>query len=257
MKIALLSDLHLSVHPLPPPTTDVDVVVLAGDIARPAAALAWARQIDRPTLYVAGNHEFYGSDLTTTLADLREAAEGSSVRVLEHDEWRHDGVRFLGCTLWSDHRLYATPEARAVGLQQSLAFVRDYSRIAVAPGSNEKFSPALAQRLFDDAVAWLDARFAEPHAGPTVVVTHFAPSPRSIHPRFAGSPINASFVSDLEAHIARWQPVFWLHGHTHDSFDYRIGTTRVVCNPRGYAPDGVLENTRFDPTLVLEVGENA
>ena len=71
------------------------------------------------------------------------------------------------------------------------------------------------------------------------------------------TPINACFVSDLADRIARWQPALWLHGHTHDSFDYRLGATRVVCNPRGYAPGGVVENACFDPQLVLEVDETA
>ena len=217
------------------------------------SAIAWARQFVRPTLFVAGNHEFYGSDLQTTLATLRSEAAGSAVHVLEHDAWHHGPVRFLGCTLWSDHRLHATEEARAEGERHAMAFVRDFSRIAVTPAAPDTLTPAIAQRLCDDAVAWLEARFAEPHAGPTVVVTHFAPSRLSIHPRFAGSPINACFVSDLAARIERWQPRLWLHGHTHDSFDYRIGATRVVCNPRGYAPDGIAENAHFDPTLVLDL----
>jgi Icc-related predicted phosphoesterase len=253
MKIALLSDVHLSVHPLPVPHTDADVVVVAGDVGRPATAIGWARQFARPTVFVAGNHEFYGCDLRTTLGALRREAAGTAVHVLEHDVWHHGPVRFLGCTLWSDHRLHATPEERAEGLRQAMAFVRDFSRIAVEPDVPDTLTPAVAQRLFDASVAWLDARFAEPHAGPTVVVTHFAPSRLSIHPRFAGSPINACFTSDLAAHIVRWQPRLWLHGHTHDSFDYRIGVTRVVCNPRGYAPDGIVENARFDPSLVLEL----
>ena len=72
--------------------------------------------------------------------------------------------------------------------------------------------------------------------------------------QFVASPLNACFVSDLEAQIRRWQPALWLHGHVHDSFDYRIGNTRVVANPRGYAPNGVVENKAFDPSLVIEVG---
>src|SRR5690606_3670001 len=76
---------------------------------------------------------------------------------------------------------------------------------------------------------------------------------QSIHPRFAGSPINACFVSDLEARIKRWRPTLWLHGHTHDSFDYRIGATRVLANPRGYAPGGVVENALFDPAFHIEI----
>jgi predicted phosphodiesterase len=252
MKIQLLSDLHLSMHPLAVPHTDADVVVIAGDLGRPQAAMDWAAQFPQPTLFVAGNHEFYGSDLQSTLAELRKCADGTTVRVLEREVWRHAHVRFLGCTLWSDHRLYRSPAEREEGLRQAAMLVRDFSRIEVAPGAAERLTPLLAQRLFDDSVAWLEDRFAEPHPGPTVVVTHFAPSTKSIHPRFAGSPINACFVSDLEERILRWQPSLWLHGHTHDSFDYRIGDTRVLANPRGYAPHGVVENRLFDPTLVID-----
>jgi Icc-related predicted phosphoesterase len=253
MKIQLLSDVHLSVRALSPQRSGADVVVVAGDVARPAPAIDWLKQFDVPTVFVAGNHEFYGGDLSGTLAQLRELARGTSVRVLERNEWRHGGVRFLGCTLWSDHRLYASDQERELGLAQSAEFIRDFSRIGVAPGFAQKFSPAISQLLFDSAVDWLDGKFAETHDGPTVVVTHFAPSRQSIHPRFAGSPINACFVSDLEARILRWQPQLWLHGHTHDSFDYRIGGTRVVANPRGYAPEGVVENTHFDAAFVIEL----
>jgi Icc-related predicted phosphoesterase len=254
MKIALLSDLHLSVQAMPPPAVDADVLVLAGDLHRPAAAVEWARQCDLPTLFVAGNHEFYGGDLVSTVRALRQHAEGSSVRVLEHDVWHRDGVRFLGCTLWSDYRLFESPQQREQGLQQASTMVRDFSRIRVAPDFDDKFTPAVAQLLFDDAVAWLEQQFAIAHDGPTVVVTHFAPARGSIAAKFAGSPLNACFVSDLEPQIHRWQPALWLHGHVHDSFDYRIGNTRVVANPRGYAPNGVVENKAFDPSLVVEVG---
>ena len=253
MRIALLSDLHLSVQALPPPAIDADVLVLAGDLHRPAGAIAWARQYTLPTLFVAGNHEFYGSDLTSTMRTLREYAAGSSVRVLEHGTWLHGGVRFLGCTLWSDYRLFDSPQQRESGLQQAGRLVRDFSRIRVAADRDDLFTPADAQRLFDDAVAWLDRQFAMPHDGPTVVVTHFAPARGSIAARFADSPLNACFVSDLEPQIRRWQPALWLHGHVHDSFDYRIGATRIVANPRGYAPNGVVENETFDPALVLVV----
>jgi hypothetical protein len=254
MRIALLSDLHLSVHPFEPPRTDADVMVLAGDLGRPRAAIDFARRYAQPTLFVAGNHEHYGSDLVSTGSELRSLARGTAVQVLERREWIHRDVRFLGCTLWSDHRLEATVEGRSVALQKAAEMVRDFSRIRVAADFQELFTPALSQLLFEQSVEWLDDRFAVPHDGPTVVVTHFAPSRRSIHPRFEGSPLNGCFVSDLEERIVRWQPSLWLHGHVHDSFDYRIGATRVVANPRGYAPGGVVENARFDPGLVVEVG---
>jgi Icc-related predicted phosphoesterase len=253
MKIALLSDLHLSVQPMPVPASDADVVVLAGDLQRPAAAIEWARQFRRPTLFVAGNHEFYGSDLSSAVRALREHAAGSAVRVLEHEVWLHGGVRFLGCTLWSDYRLFDSPEQRALGLQQAGELVRDFSRIRVAPDFGELFTPALAQLQFDRAVDWLDAQFAAGHDGPTVVVTHFAPARGSIAPRFADSPLNACFVSDLQPSILRWQPALWLHGHVHHSCDYRIGNTRVVANPRGYAPGGVAENPAFDAAFSINL----
>ena len=253
MQIALLSDLHLSVHPLDLPPLPADVVVLAGDLHRPAQAMAWARQFAQPTLFVAGNHEFYGSDLVTTLAQLRTHAQGSSVRVLERSEWRHGSVRFLGCTLWSDYRLFDSPEQRDEGLRKAQEFVRDFSRIGVAPDFPDRFTPTVSQLLFAQSVAWLEERFAEPCDGPTVVVTHFAPARASIASQFAGSPLNACFVSDLEAHILRWQPRLWLHGHVHHRCDYRLGATRVVANPRGYAPQGVAENPAFAPGLVLDI----
>ncbi|MEO6920421.1 MAG: metallophosphoesterase [Collimonas sp.] len=253
MKISLLSDLHLSVHPMEAPQTDADVVVLAGDIWRPAEAVGWARQFSAPTLFVAGNHEFYGRDLAGAVTELRAAAKASNVHVLQQQSVVLDGVRFLGCTLWTDFRFFSSEEQRALGLSQAVELIRDFSQIRVAPDSPALFTPAVSQLLFDDSVAWLDRQFSQPHDGTTVVISHHAPSPQSVHPRFAGSPLNACFVSDLEQRILQWQPALWLHGHLHDSFDYRIGATRVVCNPRGYARAGKEENPLFDPNLSLIV----
>jgi hypothetical protein len=84
-------------------------------------------------------------------------------------------------------------------------------------------------------------------------VTHHAPSPMSIHPRFAGSLLNGCFVSDAERLVDARRCALWIHGHTHDSFDYRLNGARVLCNPRGYAKDGVNENARFDPGLVVNL----
>jgi predicted phosphodiesterase len=253
MRIALLSDVHLSVNAIPFPQVEADIVVLAGDIARPAAAIEWARSCPAPIVYVAGNHEFYGSDLVSTYEHLNRLTYGTRIHVLERSEYVHEGVRFLGCTLWSDYRLFDKPEDRAQGIEMATKLIRDFSHIKVSPDFPDLFTPAISQLVFLQTVAWLEECFSRDSHLPTVVVSHFAPTRSSISPAFANSPINSSFVSDLEARIKVWQPALWLHGHTHGSFDYRVGNTRVICNARGYAKGGINENPDFDEACVIEL----
>ena len=238
MKLNILSDLHLGHGGLNLPENDADAVVLAGDIARPREAVAWALGIAKPVLYVAGNHEFYGSSITETLDELKQLCAGTNIHVLDNDEVIIDGVRFLGTTLWTDFMLFGEGKKRAAAIDDALRFIRDFSRIRVGGDAEALFSPADSEALFNRHAGWLQARLAEPYAGPTVVITHHAPSPNSIHPRFAGSLLNACFASDAERLLDGSRARLWIHGHTHDSFDYCVNGTRVVCNPRGYARTG-------------------
>lgn len=254
MKLNILSDLHLGQGGLAPPANDADLVILAGDIARPGPAIAWAAQLGKPVLYVAGNHEFYGASLAGTARALREASAGTQVRVLDDEQVVIGGVRFLGTTLWTDFLLFGDGEGRARAQVEAQRFMRDFSRIFVDDEQRQPLSPQHSARLFERHAAWLAQRLAEPHAGPTVVITHHAPARGSIHPRFAGSPVNACFVSDAQALLGADRVQLWIHGHTHDSFDYRVNGTRVVCNPRGYARDGVNENASFDPDFTVDIG---
>jgi predicted phosphodiesterase len=254
MKLQVVSDLHLSVAGYELPATAADWIVLAGDIARPAQACAWAQSLGKPVLYVAGNHEFYGSSLGTTLAALRTHAHGSRVHVLEHDELVADGVRFLGATMWSDFAIVGDAAAQTRAQAQAVELIRDFSRIRIDDAAGERpFAPADSIALYRDALAWLQRKLDEPFDGPTVVITHHAPSPRSIHPQFAGSPLNGCFISDAEHLMGAARAALWIHGHTHNSFDYRVAGTRVLCNPRGYAKDGLNENRAFDGALVVNV----
>lgn len=256
MKLHILSDLHLSFCDMAPPAADAadaDVVVLAGDVARPREALAWARRFDKPVLYVAGNHEFYGGSLDGVASDLERLSAGTSIRVLDNSGIVIGGVRFLGTTLWTDFELFGGGERMAAAIAEGQRLIRDFSRIRLAEGREDMFSPADSAVLFRRNAAWLGAELATTHDGPTVVITHHAPSPRSIHPRFADSLLNACFVSDAEYLLDGSRAGLWIHGHTHDSFDYVVNGTRVVCNPRGYAKGGVNENARFDPALTIEV----
>jgi predicted phosphodiesterase len=253
MKLHVMSDLHLSMAGMDVATTDADLVILAGDIARPDKAGAWARQIRKPVIYVAGNHEYYNGDLQGTLHELRRHCAYSAVHVLECEAWVFEGVRFLGATLWSDFRVFADDETRQRSMANATALIRDFQRIAVDAETRRLFTPQDSQALFDRAATWLETRLQQGFDGPTVVVTHHAPSPQSIHPRFAGSLLNGCFVSDLERLMAAERVRLWIHGHTHDSFDYTVRGTRVLCNPRGYVLKDIGENPAFDPALVVEV----
>ena len=201
-------------------------------------------------LYVPGNHEFYGGSIAGTVAELKRLSTGSDIHVLDDDEVAIEGVRFLGNTLWTDFMLFGEGEKRAAAMREAQRFMRDFSRIRLG---ESRLTPDASAVLFKRHAAWLESKLAEPYAGPTVVITHHAPSRKSVHPRFAGSLMNACFVSDAERLLDGRLARLWIHGHTHDSFDYSVNGTRVLCNPRGYAKDGVNENRLFDADLTFDV----
>lgn len=252
LRLHILSDLHLSVYGLPLPRTDADVVVLAGDIARPQQAVQWALGLGKPVIYVAGNHEFYGGSIRGTVREMKALCRGTSIHVLDNEALVLDGVRFLGATLWTDFMLYGA-EVREQAQREALALIRDFSRIRYGDAPERIFTPQDSEALFRQSRDWLADQLSRACAQPTVVITHHAPAPGSIHPRYAQSALNTCFVSDLGELMDENRVALWIHGHTHDSFDYRVRGTRVVCNPRGYARDGVNENALFDPALVIDV----
>jgi hypothetical protein len=116
------------------------------------------------------------------------------------------------------------------------------------------FRPDDAIRLHAEQKAWLEEKLVEPFDGLTVVATHHAPHRGSLASRFAKDPISGAFVSGLPKKLFE-VPVFWVHGHTHDSLDYRLAGCRVVCNPRGcvLGDDSRPENAALNPKLVIEV----
>jgi Icc-related predicted phosphoesterase len=253
MQLHVLSDLHLDVRALEPPRATADVVVIAGDVGSPEQAVAWARSLERPVVLVPGNHEHHGDSIPGAIRRLRALASGTNVHVLAGDALVLGGVRFLGTTLWTDFQLYGDGAARALAIEASARMVSDFRRIRL-DDDGTPFTPLGAAQLFDAGARWLAGRLDEPHHGPTVVVTHHAPSPRSVHPRFAESILNPCFVSNAEHLLDGRKAALWLHGHAHDGFDYTVDGTRVLCNPRGHTRNGAIENARFDPRLVVGVG---
>ncbi len=275
MRIWVISDLHLShidhLHSarglqLPDVNPDADVLVVAGDIAdgNIGRSLQWLRREvpDLPIVTVLGNHDFYHADWLETVGFGAKRAAQRGIELLENRAVEIGGVRFLGATLWTDYELYvetrSTWERAEYERDRFMATARvslpDHMEIwmnVVEDAVRRRlFGPADALELHRRSRAWLEAELAPPFAGPTVVVTHHAPHPNSIEPRFRADPVTPAFVSDLSSLIERWQPDLWIHGHTHASFDYLIGKTRVICNPHGY---GVENAGGYDPGLVVEL----
>lgn len=262
MKLYILSDLHLEFAAFTPLDTNaevVDVVVLAGDIAVGIEGLHWAAQhFQRPSvIYVPGNHEYDGSEFSFMLARMRHTAHELGIFLLDGDEVVLEDangqlVRFLGCTLWTDFRLFGEAR-RTFCMNAASRGLSDYRRIKEA---GQRLQPAQTARWHEQHVRWLEEQLQQPFPGKTVVVSHHLPTARSVSERYKTNILSACFASALD-HL--FGPVsFWVHGHTHDSLDYRVGGTRIVCNPRGYTSDdgssGLSpENPSFDPGLVVEV----
>jgi predicted phosphohydrolase len=247
MKVHILNDLHIEFEDFKPPETDADVIVLAGDIGVGMEGLRWAeaRFPDRPVIYVPGNHEFYHYDID--LIDELQAETPGHIHVLNDDPVVIDGVRFLGSILWTDFDLFGEAD-RFFAMQTARQRMTDFS---IIQKQRRRFTPEDAIRAHTFSRDWLAAALAEPFHGKTVVVTHHAPSSRSIPSRYASDLLAPAFASNLERLMEGDRVALWIHGHIHDSFDYQIYSTRVVCNPRGYAPNAL--NPDFRPDLIIEM----
>ena len=238
MKLHILSDLHLEFSNYQPheAADEADVIVLAGDIWKKDHGLHWARSTwtEKPIVYVPGNHEFYGVDRRITLERIRTAAKELDIHLLDNDEVIIDGLRFLGCTLWTDFVLFG---------------VNDFRLILDGEGL---FTAKQSAELHGESVKWLEFKLKESFGGKTVVITHQAPSLESVVPKYKDDLLSACFASNLE-HLMGFSEL-WIHGHMHDSLDYEINGTRVICNPRGYCRDGYKnENANFNPALIVDL----
>lgn len=238
MKIALASDLHFEFHEdggaeLAKCLPAADVLVCAGDLTTILCGFdrsvhALCRRYEH-VVFVAGNHEFYHSSIVNVrgaLADL--TLMHSNFHFLDNSTCLIAGQRFVGSTMWFP---------RQTGIETLHRYLNDFELIQDA------------DRIYEENTRAQDF-LAREVSRDDVVVTHHLPSYRSVHPRYAGDPINCFFVCEQDALIERAQPRYWLHGHTHSSCRYSIGRTEVVCNPFGYFGHAV--NQEFS-NLVLEV----
>jgi Icc-related predicted phosphoesterase len=249
LKIHILCDLHIEFGNFVPPVVGADVVVLAGDVHVKNRGLQWIfdQKFEIPVLYILGNHEFYREKFPGLIDKLKMGAEGTDVRVLENDSVEIGGYRFFGCTLWSDMELLDDQHASSIAAADTM---NDY-RLIRHSKTYRRLSPKDTRMYHFRCVRKLTEFFKAGEPERSIVVTHHAPSIRSIADRYRANPMSAAFASNMDNFILEHQPCLWIHGHTHESFDYEIGKTRVVCNPRGYASTEENKGFRPDYTLVV------
>ncbi|MDB5730901.1 MAG: metallophosphoesterase [Variovorax sp.] len=270
MKIQLLSDLHLEAHPRfePIPAPDADLLVLAGDIGSYQAGSRLAEPdfgLTRfspnhgwptPVVFLPGNHEYDNDDFDAVHARLRDTSEALGMRWLERETLVMEGVRLVGTTLWSDFDALVGPtDSLAEQYKKRGKAMRAANFYLEKMAATRRGLPFLAEQVREQALAcqeWLRAALAEPFDGPTVAITHFAPTLASADPRYGLSPGTAGFCNSLDELLPRAQA--WLHGHLHCPFDYVKDGCRVVANPLGYRGKG--EQEGFRPTLCVEVLSN-
>ena len=258
MNLLVLSDLHLEFSTLDIDTTGVDVIVLAGDIHLGKRGMPWIEAQSRglPVIYVPGNHEFYKGEHSRVLRDLRAAcAVTPNVHLLDTNKITIGDVEFLGATLWTDFALYGGAEERvraaesyaARGMTDFTGAIRFETR-----GVFRKLQPRDTVQMHLAAREWLNTELMIASQRRRVVVTHHAPSARSISPCYENDPLTPAYASRMDDMVQR--ATLWIHGHMHDTFDYTVGECRVVCNPRGYAPKGRnAENKSFDSGLTVKI----
>ncbi len=272
VNIQLLSDLHLESNPhfVPQHTPGADVLVLAGDIGSYQNSSSLTRLgiadfgLGRfanwpvPVIFVPGNHEYDALDFAEAHQRLQQTCARLGLVWLEREVAVLAGVRFVGCTLWTDFD--ALTSARAVSsevtLGQQLAAREKAFRAAdFALKKNHTLvggKPMLAEAVRELGLAsqvWLRHALAQPFNGKTVVVTHFAPSLLSADPRFGTTPGTAGFCNALDDLFPLAN--LWLHGHLHCPSDYKVASCRVVANPLGYARKN--EQFKFMPQSCITV----
>lgn len=224
-----MSDLHLERGDIRI-DVDCDILVLAGDVHTGTRGLLWIIQNfpDLTIIYVLGNHEYYTQSYPDVLTNLRKLTEETNIHILDNESFTIDDVTFHGSTLWSDFNLFKNPERAMV---EGQLYMNDYCHIQYG---EELLKPEHTLELHKKSRAWLEKSLATSNSKINIVVTHFAPSIQSVETKYRVDGVTPCFASNLESLIEDFGPDYWFHGHTHSFIDYKIGNTRIVCNPQGY-----------------------
>lgn len=257
-KLCILSDLHTEFRWTEPMklTKDWmpkhDLALFAGDIGKGVQGFEYAKKLSKKFVYIAGNHEYYDGKFTEINDSLEEIGSSFDARFLNDSSvlFPEFNLCVIGCTLWTDFNLYGD-QTRALFVAQNT--MNDFRLIKNGyPNSLMTSEDSLNRHKGSIYFLQAELRWAfdtlAPEGYKICVLTHHAPSIKSIHPRYGDAQINAAFASRLDETIMRKFPDIdlWVHGHTHDSFDYMVGKTRVIANPRGYPG----ENPTWAPIVI-------
>lgn len=244
MRIQVLSDLHTEFHNdsgeqfivgyLRP--KGVDVLIIAGDVGVGESLIYSLRLIamkykSAAVLYVPGNHDFYNSNFPTIFHKLNLLEDTlNNLFILNNRMMVINGVNFVGTPLWfkkrKDYKVYED-------MLSDFRLIKGYDPKVFK--ENRKALKFLQWHVNSDSI----------------VITHHVPTPKSTPARYVGDPLNMFFTCNMEELIKERKPKLWVHGHTHDSFNYMLGKTHIVCNPLGYL--GKQINPDFIPNMIIEV----
>lgn len=273
MKVHVLSDVHLEFQKWRREwalaSIDCEVHVLAGDIGVGFQGLDFAlKHFPRPVIYVCGNHELYGQrTVREWWRKAREKLAGRSVHLLENEAVIIDGVRFLGCTLWTDFALFGEDRQEAMG-RHAEQEMSDFATIFLTRRGPINYDAGANRRRSGDRLTWRHVlarhresrKFLETElarTGPwdkTVVVTHHAPSINGIEDPSLPVDLDAAYASNLDHLIVKCD--LWVHGHIHRACTYqgKFGG-RVVENARGYRDSGLGSVPGFKWDLLVDTNQ--
>ena len=233
-------------HPLYGPdlmsVRGVDLMLMAGDIWHATESIAYADDVARylgcPTIIIAGNHDFYGRDMSLTIPQMIAAAHATEGRVRFLDDARTDfdidgrRVAMLGSILWTDYKINGD-ERQIESMITASSGLNDHRLIAI---DGRYLTPGRALELHERSRAWLAEAVprARIEADLVIVVTHHGVVPEANAPEHRGGSLAPAFASDLTEDIRQWGVDLVASGHTHHPLDMMIGETRMVSAPRGY-----------------------
>ncbi|RWX19221.1 phosphohydrolase [Rhizobium leguminosarum] len=268
MKAWIISDFHSSpldlLHPRQLIVPKADICICAGDIAenieRAVDFLHAEIAPHMPVVAVLGNHDFYGSSIDRALEYARKWTAGTNVHILENESFQRGDLRVVGATLWTDFEIgdhdfgHLPKQARRdIAVRECMRYLLDFRMIYRSDtrvgDQSGLITPEEMISRHQKSRAYIEEELSKPFDGTTMVLTHHAPTPRSLDPRFDGHISNAAFASNLSSTIAKGRPSFWIHGHIHRFHHYVESETRVLCNPRGYRNEA---GGGFRPGFVIE-----